>query len=122
MNTIPRSVLVQIGLQTAIAGVVGVSPVGAGYRLHLPDGTGRAATAAEITAANAYADAQLATASKDDSDLSAARAYTKLTNLMSMTPAQVQTWVDANVTNLAQAQDAIKTLAIAVSFLMRKAQ
>jgi hypothetical protein len=37
-----------------------------------------------------------------------------------MTPAQVQTWVTANVTNLAQAQDAIATLAIAVSILARR--
>jgi len=37
-----------------------------------------------------------------------------------MTPAQVRAWVDANVTNLSQAQDAIKTLAIAVSILARR--
>lgn len=49
-----------------------------------------------------------------------AKAYTKLQALMNMTPAQVQAWVQANVTNLAQAQDAITTLAIAVSRLARR--
>jgi hypothetical protein len=50
----------------------------------------------------------------------AARAYAKLAALKTMTPAQVQTWVSANVTNLAQAQDAIATLAIAVGILARQ--
>lgn len=58
--------------------------------------------------------------SKDESDATTAKAYTKLTALRNMTPAQVQTWVAANVTNLAQAQDAIATLAIAVSVLARR--
>jgi len=53
-------------------------------------------------------------------DAAAAKAYTKLKALSTMTPAQVQTWVAANVTNLAQAQDAITTLAIAVSILSRR--
>lgn len=46
--------------------------------------------------------------------------YAKLKALMAMSPAQVQTWVDANVTNISQVQDAIKTLAIAVSILARR--
>jgi acyl-CoA reductase-like NAD-dependent aldehyde dehydrogenase len=57
---------------------------------------------------------------QDEVDRAAARAYAKLTALRNMTPAQVQTWVAANVTNLAQAQDAIATLAIAVGILSRQ--
>tara|TARA_R110000868_G_scaffold176513_2_gene414227 strand:- start:1325 stop:1723 length:399 start_codon:yes stop_codon:yes gene_type:complete len=57
---------------------------------------------------------------QDEIDSAAAKAYAKLTALRGMTPAQVGSWVDANVTNLAQAQDAIKTLAIAVSILARR--
>lgn len=49
-----------------------------------------------------------------------ARSYAKLRALAAMTPAQVQTWVAANVTNIAQAQDAIATLAVAVSVLARR--
>ena len=56
----------------------------------------------------------------DEVDRAAARAYAKLAALKTMTPAQVQTWVSANVTNLAQAQDAIATLAIAVGILSRQ--
>lgn len=58
--------------------------------------------------------------SKDEMDAEAARAYAKLKALISMTPAQAQTWVAANVTNMAQAQEAIATLAIAVSVLARR--
>lgn len=47
-------------------------------------------------------------------------AYNKLIALSNMTPAQIQAWVDANVTNLATAQDAIKTLAIGLSVLIRR--
>jgi hypothetical protein len=57
---------------------------------------------------------------QDELDATAAKAYAKLVALRAMTPAQVQTWVTANVTNLAQAQDAIMTLAIAVSILARR--
>lgn len=46
--------------------------------------------------------------------------YDKLKALMNMTPAQVQAWVKVNVTTLAQAQDAIATLAIAISRLARR--
>lgn len=56
----------------------------------------------------------------DEQDAEAARSYAKLRTLAGMTPAQVQTWVAANVTTLAQAQDAIATLAVAVSVLARK--
>ncbi len=53
-------------------------------------------------------------------DINVATQYAKLRALADMTPAQVSAWVDANVTNLATAQDAIKTLAIAVSVLARR--
>ncbi len=58
--------------------------------------------------------------SQDELDAAAANTYANLTALKGMTPAQVQDWVAANVTNLAQAQDAIATLAIAVSILARR--
>lgn len=58
--------------------------------------------------------------SQDEADAAAAKSYAKLQALMAMTPAQVQAWVSANVTNLAQAQDAIATLAIAVAVLARR--
>ena len=55
----------------------------------------------------------------DDVDRAAARSYAKLKSLRNMTPAQVQTWVAANVTTLADAKDAITTLAVAVGILAR---
>lgn len=55
-----------------------------------------------------------------EADLTAVRAYNKLVALKNMTPAQVSAWVDANVTNLATAQDAIKTLAIGMGYLIRQ--
>lgn len=55
-----------------------------------------------------------------DADVDAAKQYAKLRALTQMTPAQVQSWVAANVTNLTQAQDAIATLAVAVSVLARR--
>ncbi len=58
--------------------------------------------------------------SQDEKDALDARSYAKLRALMQMTPAQVQAWVAANVTTLAQAQDAIATLAVAVSVLGRR--
>ena len=57
---------------------------------------------------------------QDQIDAAAARSYAKLTALRAMTPAQVQAWVAANVTNFAQAQDAIATLAVAVGVLARR--
>lgn len=49
-----------------------------------------------------------------------ARQYAKLRALAGMTPAEVKAWVDGNVTTFADAKDAIKTLAIAVSVLARR--
>ena len=58
--------------------------------------------------------------SQDELDAAAAKAYAKLQALMGMTPAQVQAWVTASITTLPAAQDAIATLAIAVSVLARR--
>lgn len=71
----------------------------------------------EVAAANAAAVAQEAGQLRD---VESAKSYAKLQALRNMTPAQVSTWVDGNVTNLAQAQDAIKTLAVAVCVLARR--
>ena len=60
------------------------------------------------------------TPTPDEVDRAAVRAYAKLTELRKMTPAQVQAWVTANVTTLADAKDAITTLAIAVGILSRQ--
>ena len=57
---------------------------------------------------------------KDAADAYAAKTYKKLENLCKMTPDEVAAWVSANVTTLAQARDAITTLAIAVSVLGRR--
>ena len=54
-----------------------------------------------------------------DADRASIKAYSKFTALVAMNPAQASTWVDNNVTTLAQAQDAIKTLAIICSYLGR---
>lgn len=61
-----------------------------------------------------------AAAVKDAQDVEAAKGSAKLAALKAMTPAQIQTWAAANVTTLAQARDAITTLAIAVSVLARR--
>jgi hypothetical protein len=55
-----------------------------------------------------------------DADKEAVKSYAKLVALKNMTPAQVSSWVDANVTNLSQAQDAIKTLAIGMGYIIRQ--
>jgi hypothetical protein len=47
------------------------------------------------------------------------KGYAKLQALSNMSPAQVRAWVDANVNSIADAKDAIKTLAVAVSILAR---
>ena len=53
-------------------------------------------------------------------DAAEAKAYAPLTALAAMTPAQVQTYINANVTDLASAKVAIRTLAVAVSVLARR--
>jgi len=47
--------------------------------------------------------------------------YAKLRALANMSDAEIDAWVAANVTNLVQAQDAIKTLAKGQSILLRRA-
>jgi len=56
----------------------------------------------------------------DEADAKAAKGNGKLAALAKLTPAQVQTWVNANVNTLADAKDVISTLAIAVSVLSRR--
>ena len=85
-----------------------------GWTETFPDGT------QVVHAPNAPLPADAAIVTQDDLDVAAARAYAKLNALKAMTPAQVQAWVAANVTNLAQAQDAIATLAVAVGILARR--
>ena len=58
--------------------------------------------------------------SQDTKDEQDARTHSKLAALTKMSPTEVDSWVRANVTNLAQAQDAISTLAVAVSILARR--
>jgi len=57
---------------------------------------------------------------QDELDIIAAKNYEKLNALKNMTPTEIQAWVTANVNTLAQAKDAIQTLAIAVSILARR--
>ncbi len=79
-------------------------------------------TETEFQALNPPSPEAVATAAqvaKNAQDITAAKSYGKLTALKGMSPAQVQAWVSANVTNLAQAQDAIATLAIGVGVLAR---
>lgn len=71
-------------------------------------------------AVNAQRQAILDAAVSDSADAITAKAYAKLAALKAMTPAQVQAWVTVNVTNLADAKDALMTLAIAVSILARR--
>lgn len=67
-----------------------------------------------------YVAALEAKAAKYAADSETASQYAKLQALAVMSPSEVQTWVTTNVTSLAQAQDAITTLAIAVSVLSRQ--
>ena len=64
-------------------------------------------------------DAQ-AKSAKDKADAIAAKADAKLQALSAMTPTQVRAWVAANVSTLADAKDALATLAVCVSILARK--
>ena len=63
--------------------------------------------------------AQIALREQRAAERSDARAYAKLQTLAGMSPTQIATWVNTNVTTLADAKDAIKTLAIAVGILAR---
>lgn len=57
---------------------------------------------------------------KDQLDLAELKNYAKLNALKTMSPSEIVTWANANVTTLAQARDAITTLAVAVSILARR--
>lgn len=56
---------------------------------------------------------------QEQQDAQDAKNYTKLQALSAMTPVQIQAWVQANVNTLADAKDALKTLAVAVGILAR---
>lgn len=58
--------------------------------------------------------------SQDEIDSDDAKKYTKLNALKTMRPDDVAAWVEANVNNLAQAKDLLKTLSVAVSILARR--
>lgn len=64
--------------------------------------------------------AAIATIAKLQSEVDEVKAYPKLQAIANMTPTQVGAWVDANVTTLAAAKDAIKTLAMAVCVLAKR--
>lgn len=53
-------------------------------------------------------------------DRTSVLAYAKLQSLANLSPSQIQNFIDTSVTNLATAQDAIKTLAIGLGYLFRK--
>ena len=77
-------------------------------------------TAAQKASAQTIRANAAAVVTKTVADSAAANANAKLIALRDMTPAQVQVWAAANITTMAQAQDAIATLAIAVSILARR--
>lgn len=58
--------------------------------------------------------------SRDMVDSASAKQDAKLTALAQMTPDQVRAWVGVNVTSLADAKDALATMAVAVSILSRQ--
>ena len=64
--------------------------------------------------------AVIAKSIKEAADTTNAKADAKLMAFAAMTPAQVRTWVAANVATLADAKDALATLAVAVSILARR--
>lgn len=66
------------------------------------------------------ADARNAALQKTLDDIQYVRSYPKLQAITKMTPAEVGVWVDANVTTLAAAKDAIKTLAMAICILAKR--
>lgn len=69
---------------------------------------------------NVYRDASVLPPSQHFLDAKAAREYAPLAALAAMTPAQIQTYIQNNVTDLASAKTAIKTLAVAVGILARR--
>jgi hypothetical protein len=59
-------------------------------------------------------------ATQDYLDAKDAREYAPLAALAAMTPAQIQTYINSNVTDLASAKVALRTLAVAVGILARR--
>jgi hypothetical protein len=57
---------------------------------------------------------------QDFQDRIDARQYAKLKSLITLSPSQIQAYVQNNVNTLADAKDALKTLAIAVGILARR--
>lgn len=57
---------------------------------------------------------------QDELDAAEAKAYAPLAALAAITPAQIQAYINANVTDLPSAKAAIKTLAVAVGILARR--
>lgn len=49
-----------------------------------------------------------------------AKSYQKLKALASMSPSEIQTWMNSNITDLPSARDALTTMAIGLSVVVRK--
>jgi hypothetical protein len=68
-------------------------------------------------------DAQAAAAAveaEDDAASETIRQDNRLRTLLTASPAQIETWIDNNVTNLAEAKEALAILALGLSMLARK--
>lgn len=71
----------------------------------------------EVLAAQTAAATQQAA---DDADRGIVRADAQVRALMAMTPAQIDAWMQTNVTNLAQARTVLTRLAQIVAVLLRR--
>jgi len=69
---------------------------------------------------NAYTDVQLAKLEALLAVRQTVKANAKLAQLGSMKPAQIQDWLDANITTLADVKDLLKTFAILIGLLARE--
>ena len=88
-------------------------------RAALGEGERYGADAFTFDGSNVYRDAPVIPAPQSYVDAKAAREYAPLAALAQMTPAQIQTYINNNVTDLASHKTAIKTLAVAVGILAR---
>jgi hypothetical protein len=79
-----------------------------------------AMTPEEKAARDAANAAALAAAQKEQADLAAAKLDAKLNAIKNMTAAEIQTWMTANVTNLAQARDVLTSMAKIIAILLRR--
>lgn len=121
-DTFGRDALAQADVRTRLGLVFAADPAIPDQRLYKSwtrGVDGQYVTVARTAPELAAYDAKVAAAAKDAQDAADAKAHVKLNALKAMSPLQVQTWVTNNVTTLAQAQDAIATLAIAVAILAR---